>query len=296
MQTKFKLALVTAACAVTTGAFAQVTLDGALEINNTKSTGSAFSMDGFGEANLNGMVKKGDYFASGKVSLRQTLGTTNTLAVRDAWVKLGSSAADFQLGRFEAADLFPTNDVFVASTTLSTGYKTNKLRGRVATGQFHGVAGLNASGGLRLELGVVSAGTGGSNEHGIRPTVVYTSGPLTLRGGIEAIKQTGVASSTGVGLSAGYAFMTDGNVNVNYGRNSKKDLASLGVDVKIGGAVVGLWHDTGTGVTANTLYASYTFSDVMGLKGLAITPGLSHATGTGVSSVNQVGVRVGYTF
>jgi len=298
MQTKFKLALVTAACAITTGAFAQVTMDGLVEIDTAKTTAKDFGMSGFGEVNLNGTAKKGDNFASGKITIRQNLSATggnSTLQVRDAWVKLGNSAVDFQMGRFEAADLAPTNDIYLNKNV--GGYQANTLRGRKVDGEFHGVLGFNAGAGLRAEIGLVAGQQSVATvTRGIRPTVVYSSGPLTLRGGVESIHQTGVATQTGFGLSASFGFMADGSVNVNYAKNSKADKSTFGVDGKIAGFQLGLSHDTGPNVSSNTVYGSYTIGDLMGVKGLSLIPAFSHSSGGGLASQNTVGIRTDYAF
>ncbi|MDO9202102.1 MAG: hypothetical protein Q7U58_12355, partial [Hydrogenophaga sp.] len=66
-------------------------------------------------------------------------------------------------------------------------YQANALRGRKGSDVFHGALGLNAAPGLRLELGLVFSKDAGESK-GFRPGVVYTSGPLTLRAGLESVK------------------------------------------------------------------------------------------------------------
>lgn len=138
----------------------------------------------------------------------------------------------------------------------------------------------------------------------MRPTVVYTAGPLALRAGVESYK-IGAISYTGAGLSAGYAFTTDGNVNVNFARRTSDsttvaDASSFGVNLVLGAAGIGFVKDkndafgAAAAVDVNTVYAAYSFP-LMGVKGATVTPAISHSTGNN-TDLTEFRVRFNYAF
>jgi hypothetical protein len=256
---------------------------------------------------LAALAKSGDNFVNAKGTL--LVKHDGTTAVDDAWIQFGNAKADLKIGRHEAADLFPLGKDTVFEGTNNdnaSGYRANKLRGRMADGRFHGVLGFNAAPGLRLEVGLATKKnhahtvnndntiTDPQTEYGVRPTAVYTSGALTLRAGFESFKTVGAAQN-GYGLSAGYAINSSTVVNVNHAKSSDLNASSTGVNLVAGAAGVGYVQDK-TGTTKqNTYYAAYSFP-LFDIKGASITPAISHSTSAGVDNLNAFRVRLNYAF
>lgn len=313
MNHSVKLAALAMAAAVT-AAHAQVKFDANIEADPTYkgsqgTTKSSTFMGGRVEINANAeLARNGDNFVRAKGTLivplsrttDLTKGENNEVSVDDAWIQFGNAAADLKLGRQEAADLFPMGkDVIAESAGGDIGYRANKLRGRFKDGAIHFVAGLNAGSALRAELGVVSNNNGSAEfERGVRPTLVYSAGGLTLRAGIESYKTQGSATTTnGYGLSAGYALGQNSTVNLSYANSSDLDASSIGLNATFGPAGVGFVQDKDSAANRkfNTVYAAYSFP-LMGIKGATITPAFSHSDGTGVDNLTAFRLRFNYAF
>lgn len=312
MQTFVKTCAAAAAILAMGAAHADVSFNANIENDTTLtaskgSTPSDTSNGGRVEMNvLAALAKSGENFVNAKGTL--LVKNDGTTAVDDAWIQFGNAKADLKIGRQEAVDLFPLGkDTVVALTNSSaSGYRANKLRGRMADGRFQGVLGFNAAPGLRFEMGLVTkknhANTINSDqsitdpqtEYGVRPVAVYTTGPLTLRAGFESFKTTG-ATQNGYGLSAGYAINSSTLVNVNHAKSSDLNASSTGVNLVAGGAGLGYVQDK-TGVQKqNTYYAAYSFP-LFGIKGASITPAISHSTSAGQESLNTFRMRLNYAF
>jgi Porin-like glycoporin RafY len=260
----------------------------------TNARASDLTLGGRVEVNAGAKATSGDAFVAGRASL--LLKKDGSTGVDDLWVKFGNTTGDVTLGRFEATDLFPVGKDTVLEEAGYSSYRANALRGRFGSDTFHGALGLNAGAGLRVELGMVFSKDAGASK-GVRPAMVYTSGPLTLRAGFESVKVVGVAGSqTGFGVSAGYQLNADTNINVNFAK--KEDDKAFGLNATIGAAGVGLV--LGKGATAaqkvTTVYGAYTLP-LMGVKGASITPALSFSKG-GTGTDNQIAarVRINYAF
>lgn len=303
-----RMALVAAAAALAcAGAQAAVTFDANLEADptfknsrSTPKTDSDTALGGRIEINANAaLMKQGDNFVNARASLIVPL-SGDAVTVDDAWVQFGNSKADLKFGRHEAPDLFPLGkDTVVESTGVTGGYRANTLRGRLKDGRLHASLGLNASSSVRAELGIVTKKAGSGKEYGFRPTVAVTNGALTLRAGIESFKNEGATGGnvTGFGLSAGFALNKDASINANYAKASKLNAQSIGVNGVFGPAGLGYIQDKNTllNTKVNTVYAAYTVP-LMGVKGATLTPAISHSTGTGVSGLTAVRLRVNYAF
>ncbi len=308
MKTTFKLAAVAAAAAFVSLAHADVKFDANLEADPTfqgsqGATPSKTYLGGRVEINATAeLMNDGDKFVRAKGTLIVPLSSTgnNEVTIDDAWIQFGNKSVDLKLGRQEAADLFPLGkDVVVSEAIGGNGYRANALRGRFKDGKIHFVVGLNAAPGLRAELGVVSHKDGSAGvEQGLRPTVVYNTGALTVRAGYESFKTNGqTGTTTGYGLSAGYALTKDSNLNASYAKSSDLNKSSFGLNATFGPAGVGYIQDknSGNNTKVNTFYAAYSFP-LMGIKGATITPAISHSTGTGVENLTAVRVRLNYAF
>lgn len=302
MQTKIRMVAVAAALVAAGAVQAGVTFDANLEhdvLHKGKqgTTKSAISNSGRVELNANAaLAKSGDNFVNAKATLTVPTGSGADVGIDDAWLQFGNSAVDLKIGRQEATDLFPLGkDTVVESASSSAwGYRTNALRGRVKTGQLHAVGGLNAGNGFRVELGLVADNGDAANANGMRPTLVYTAGALTLRAGVESYKLSG-RSYNGKGVSMGYAVSSGTTLNINYGSNNDSDASSFGLNAIIGDAGLGVVQDkTGTN-KATTYYAAYSFP-LMDVKGATITPAISSSKATGVANLNAVKVRFNYAF
>ena len=301
MQHVFKLAAMAALCA-SAAAHAGVAVDANIETNTDfhkkDATHDSVSNGGRVEVNANAeLAKNGDYF----VNARGTVGLTTdgTTYVDDAWVQLGSSAVDLKVGRFEAMDLFPLGkDTSGNIDAGNVGYKANVLRGRMKDGRLHAALGINAAPGLRFELGLVTEKQALSANYGVRPVVQYSAGALTLRAGVEALKgDNGGATSTGVGLTAGYAVNSSTTINANFSSNSKQDKNAFGLNATFGDAGVGLVQskNKATNVKGTSFYTAYSFP-LLGVKGATVTPALGVYKETGKSNDTQFRVRINYAF
>ena len=318
MQTRIRLVAVAAALAVAGVAHAGVAFDANLELDLTTRSGDttpaqeSLITSGRVEINANAeLIKSGDNFVNARASLIVPFSTddgSDDVTMDDVWLQFGNSAVDLKIGRFEATDLFPVAKDTVLDYAESAGYKANTLRGRIKDGRTHMSAGFNAGSGLRFELGLVSEKKDNTSlAYGLRPLVIYNTGALTLRAGLEAYKATvgtTEVSFTGTALSAGYALAKDANVNVNYasldGDNKVADASSLGLNLVYGPFGIGYIRDTnkafGTAAQANvdTVYAAYSFP-LMGVKGATITPALSVSKGE-VKDLTALRVRFNYAF
>lgn len=321
MQTRIQMVAAAAALVCAGAAQAGVAFDANMELDITNRSGTAtngaapafqsgVNNGGRVEINANAeLVKNGDNYVTARGTLIVPI-NGDKVTVDDAWIKFGNSFVDFKVGRHEAADLFPVAKDTVLDAVVSAGYRGNALRGRVTDGRMHAVLGFNAAPSLRLELGVVTEDKNDSllaaptKAYGMRPTLVYTAGPLALRAGVEAYK-VGATSFTGTALSAGYALNSDSNVNVNYARKTADkstvaDASSFGLNLVYGPAGIGYVKDKTDQVGAvasvdvNTVYAAYSFP-LMGVKGATITPAFSRSSGAN-TDLTEFRVRFNYAF
>ncbi|MBE0589584.1 MAG: carbohydrate porin [Hydrogenophaga sp.] len=305
MQNFFKLAAVAALCSTAVAAHAELSLDANLELDTTYTNAvdapasnareSDLGMGGRVEFNVGAKASNGDAFVAARASL--LLKKDGDTGMDDMWVQFGNAGMDLKLGRFEAYDLFPVGKDTVVEYAGYTPYQANMLRGRKGRDVAHGALGVNAAPGLRFELGLVYSKDEGE-ARGIRPAVGYTTGPLTLRAGVESVKVVGSDASTenGVGLSVGYALSKDSNINVNFAK--KEDDKTIGINAIIGAAGIGLVH--GKGATSadkvTTVYAAYSLP-LFGVKGATITPAISYSKGgTGTDDQVAVRARINYAF
>lgn len=303
MQNTFKLAAVAAFCSMAVAAHAEVAIDANLELDTTyfnkidapaiNARDSDLNMAGRVEVNVAGKATNGDAFVAARGTL--LIKKDGDASVDDMWVQFGNAGMDMKLGRFEAMDLFPVGKDTVLEEAGYATYRANALRGRFGKGVAHGALGINA-GPARIEVGLVYSNDDG-DARGVRPAVSYTTGPITLRAGIETVKIVGTdGSNIGVGLSMGYALSSDSYINVNFAKI--EDDQSFGVNGTFGAAGIGLvtGKRSNTDDKVTTVYAAYSLP-LFGVKGATITPALSYSTG-GANTDNQVAarVRINYAF
>jgi hypothetical protein len=303
-----KSAIAIATAVLATGALADVSFDANIETNTTYNSASKkVANGGRVEANVKAaLAKNGDNFVNAKGTL--IMADSGSASVDDAWIHLGNSTVDLKYGRFEGADLFPLGkDVVVEGAGGASGYRANTLRGRIGSGQAHAALGLNAAEGVRFELGLVTEKASDTSNadatkhthfnHGIRPTLVFSTGALTLRAGMESVSSSNdtVDRQTGTALSLGYAVNSSTSVNLNAANNSDSDASSVGLNVTAGQFGVGLIQDKSGDAKQSTVYAAYSMP-LLGIKGATITPAVSHSKADGLDNVSAVRVRMNYAF
>ncbi|MEX8520528.1 MAG: carbohydrate porin [Leptothrix sp. (in: b-proteobacteria)] len=325
-----RLSAVAAAVIVAAPAFAAATVDANAEFDTgVANNGGGSSQGGRIETNISGKAEANGGFVAGRGTIIAylnggALGGNNGAAVDDAWVQAGTAAFDVKMGRWEAADLYPTpGDVF----RFGNGYQTNNLRGRsllTAGGggvddRLHIALTANLAAGVSLEIGVVDkkdvSAAGALGFKGVRPALSFTAGALTARVGLESGKTADVAGSTnevsftgfggtvsaavggGVTLRANFA-----NGTTSYTAGDKKQSAFLiGADVgALNLSVETSKDEQGASTTKRTgLFAAYGIP-LFGIKGATLSPaiGFQSVDTTGLAKVNnnKVGARVHYDF
>lgn len=303
-----KTGVAIATALLATSVIADVGFSANIETNTTKVTEKKVDSGGRVEVNANAaLANNGDNFVNAKGTLEIPL-NGDKVGIADAWIQLGNKTVDLKYGRFEAANLFPLGkDVVVEGAGGASGYRANALRGRFATGQAHAAIGLNAAEGLRFELGFVTekaSDTGDADAskhthylHGVRPTLTYTAGALTLRAGVESIASSDASaeSQTGTALGVGFALNDNTSMNLNVANNSDADASSLGLNVTAGAFGAGWIQDKTGDAKQSTVYAAYSMS-LLGVKGATITPAVSQSKADGLDSVSAVRVRMNYAF
>lgn len=305
-------------------AFAAPAIDANIEMNNMYKGGSAYGTSAVanygnndkglsqgGRVEVNMSSKTGtNSFVAGRASL--IAAKNGNASIDDMWVQLGTNMADVKLGRFEAADLFPTPGD-VALTTLgssdgtnSIGYRANLLRGRKGSDSFHAAGTVNF-GSMSLEVGLIdetkttlTAGT----YKGIRPVLSYAGGPLTAKLGFESGENATGGKAEGLGLTVGYNFGA-ATVNMNYASGTQVNVrgTSFGLMGSMGAFTLGFISAktdiAGVDPTENTIYAAYAMP-LMGVKGATVTPAFSTSTvkSAVISShtVDVLNVRLNYAF
>jgi Porin-like glycoporin RafY len=297
----FKLTALTAALLSVAAVQAAATVDANIELNNTSVTGAGVEQSGRVEINVSSKTGANTY-VEGKASV--IAGKSGTASIDDMWVKFGNTNVSLQLGRFEAADLFPMGkDTIVAKTNSGLGYQANALRGRTGgtPASFHGVVGFNSTPVFSGEFGIVNHKDTVANVSGFRPVVKANLGAVTIALGAELVKDTAATlvttSSRGTGLTAGFKAL-GGDINVNLANRSVGSLKSrsIGVNGTFGGLGLGFVQDKSGTATGKTMYAAYEMS-LLGVKGASITPAVSKSSAsTAAKGTTGLNVRINYTF
>lgn len=269
--------------------------------NNGRGTGYA------AKAEINALKQwDAQYFVLARASyLRKRDATTD---VDDLWVQAGNDRVAFKLGKLEAADLFPLVRDALIENAGETGYRTRVLRGR-AKDVFHGVFNLRVGGGLGFELGLIHTQKDTLTK-GLRPLLTYTSGPLSVAAGMEAIQYgkgagQGFQARSGAGLTAGYqlgAWRLTGSAGSGQtlaGNTAHSQALTLNHDA---GFTVGLIQDAtqlGPGTSKSTaMYGAYTLP-FFGVQGATATLAASAATAGGINTAahaNGLKLRLNYGF
>lgn len=173
------------------------------------------------------------------------------VTVDDAWGKIGTSLVDFQIGRFEAWDLFyKSNDMLIVDAPNGpTRYETNFARGRFgAPGQaaIH-VFPIEA---LGFEVGAVYGNElddddddddDANNKIGVRPVIDIKLGNFNLFGGVEYVQTTSTIDDDSIGslkeaTQFGYGGRLQGifgilTLNLQYAHGIEGGKDDLGVEL-----------------------------------------------------------------
>jgi hypothetical protein len=295
MIRKSQLALAIAAL-ISAPAFAAVGFDANVEMDTTYQNNKRGASQG-GRVELNAFSKadKGGGFVAGRASYMA--GKGGTVGVDDMWVQIGNSAGDIKLGRFEAADLFPTGkDTIAEDGGAPSGYRTNAFRGR--TSDAHAALTLNAGGGVGFELGLMAA----AKNVGIRPVVSFGMDGFNAKVGFESGKNAAGSTVNGAGITVGTTMAGTG-LNLSYGSGKTTAAAagsvgvkgsSLGLNATMGAAGVGYIMDKTGSAKENIFYAAYSLP--LFDTGATITPAASYSKADNETKRIGLRVRVNYAF
>lgn len=315
-HTRLALAVLAAAAAP---AFAATTVDANAEFDTgVENNGKGSFQGGRIETNISGRAQGDGGFVAGRGTV--IVGRNGGASVDDAWVQLGTSSVDVKLGRFEAADLYPTPADVVR---IGGVYQTNTLRGR-DDNRVHAAVTFNMAPGLALELGLVDKkDTSAAGAKGVRPVLSYASGALSLKVGLESGKITdsvtdatttpatvtySEASFSGVGAAVTYALGGGTNVRAALANGTFKYVAGdkkrssmlLGVDVGSLSASFESGKDEQNSATTkySAIFAGYTMP-LFGIKGASLTPAVgsqsTDVAGT-KTTTTKVAARIHYDF
>lgn len=309
---KFAVRATVAAFALIAGSsFAQVAIDANIELNNVYKSGNALTSDNKGisqngRVEFNASKKAGaDMFVAGKASFMAK--KDGSAGIDDMWFQLGSKTADVKLGRFEAADLFPTDgDVALTNVDSNVGYRANLLRGRKGNDTFHAAGTVNF-GAVSFELGLIDETkttlTTDAGYKGVRPVVSFGAGPLTAKLGFESGEKADGTKGDGGALVLGY---TAGGLKLGGSYASGKSAGVSARSILLTGSAAGFTlgyidakTDDATDSKENTIYLAYALP-LMGVKGATVTPAFSTSTlkktGSADQTVDAINVRLNYAF
>jgi Porin-like glycoporin RafY len=313
-----KLTAVAAAAMLAAPAFAAMTTDANLELDNTyrseidstpntNNRTGGLAQDGRVEFNVAGKAGDANGFVAGRGTL--LIKKDGSAAVDDMWGQIGTGMADVKLGRFEATDLSPPGkDVLIEDGADTLSYRANSLRGRKGNSDFHAALTVNPGSGLSFELGFIETkrltdlaagaalptGWPFGAVKGVRPVVTFAAGPVTVKAGLEIGKHlstTGLAGPkfTGYGITVGGALEGVAfNLNLS-GSKVKKNTAllvdvktlSIGANATFGPAGVGIIVDKnklGDDKLDDTMIFA-AYSIPLFNTGATLTPAISHQTG-----------------
>ncbi|HKQ31456.1 MAG TPA: carbohydrate porin [Burkholderiales bacterium] len=270
-----------------------------------------YSQGGRVRAVFFGEHKSGDNFVRGRAEgLFKKSGAADT---DDAYIQLGSSFWDLQAGRFEAWDLGPlAKDTIVTESYGGIAhYRGNATRGRAADdiGQF--ALHIFPSKTVGVELATFWGETGSPVDEEVfsraRLMVRLDLGMMTLGVGAETDRTTALGGE-GFAATAGFKF-GDVAINVNAGKvesddtsTTQFDSTSIGANATIGPFCIGAYvteDDDAAAEKLRTLYANYTFENLLGVKNASFTLGVDHASlseDTVAEDRLQIRGRFNYTF
>lgn len=250
--------------------------DANLEVNtdaiNKKIGDTTFDQNGRVELNASSKHTSGDYFILAKGTLLITTdGDTN---VDDSYIQLGSSYYNFQLGRFEANNLFPLGkDTLIEHAGGVSVYEANMVRGRAGSDGGQIAFNLSASDNFQFQLGTIygdddAEGDDSTAFSGVRPIVTYIADGFRLSAGYERFKYDGTTNvdKAGVALTAN---LNIGEANLNFSvanmedKEADKKVRSYSANLTQGNFGIGFIsseedNSVGLDPTVMTTYLAYT--------------------------------------
>ncbi|RBO82347.1 carbohydrate porin [Marinomonas aquiplantarum] len=304
------------------GAIAAPSFDANFEINTDvidKEIGdTTYLQTGRVELNTHGKHTSGDNFVEGKGTIE--LKVNGTSGIADAYLKIGNSDIDVQLGRFEATNLFPKGkDVVVENAGGVTVYEANKARGRTSDNGGQIALHLNASDAVTFELATIygagdadnATGDNTTSIAGIRPVVTFKAGAATITAGYESLDYEltngSNVSQSGFALAANFD-VSGANVNLAVTQmeddNTDEEVSSMTANMTYNnfglGIITSNVDDGANDPSVTTLYTAYTMP-VFDIDNASMTLAASYSTAddvaTGVNDkVLATRLRFNYTF
>jgi hypothetical protein len=184
-------------CADTFAETSPITLTGDLEIDTSYQTGSldpdtdTTTYDQGGRIKVSPTARKeaGNLFFEAKADILAKL--DGSVAIDDAYGKMGNSIFDVQVGRFEGWSLFDKGvDIIIVDAPNGAGrYEANYARGRMGDA---GQVALHVTPNdvFGLEAGLVYGNEGDDNLLGARPVIQTTFGNFEIAAGLDYLSMT----------------------------------------------------------------------------------------------------------
>ena len=252
------------------------------------------------ELNAYSKHTSGDNFFAGKGTV--LLNTDGEATVDDAFIQLGDSTWDFQLGRFEGINLFPlAKDTLIVHVSDDYVYQANKVRGRVGDGGGQIAFHYKASEMVKFEVdtlygdgNVIDDGDNTTAVSGVRPSVTFVTEAATISAGFESVKYDktggGDVDLSGYGVTANFD-VAAANVNLaaafSKDDNTDKKITSFVANIVYGnfglGVIASSVDDGATDPSLVTTYIAYTVP-VLDIENATVTFAGSYSTADGVAA------------
>lgn len=319
---KTALNLALASCLLTFGyVHATPTFDADIEIDtdqlNKDIGGTTFDQNGRVALYVSDTKTSGENFITAKGAV--LLATDGTTSVDDSFIQLGNSTYDFQVGRFEAINLFPLGkDTVVEHAGGVTVYQGSLARGRAGDDGGQIALNITSSESLSFQVNTLygdddADGNDKTAFAGIRPTLTYTTDSVTLTAGFEQVKYDGDTSSSDVSQS-GFSVTANFNlgaadINLSFAAldddkaNQKVTSASANlIQGNFGIGVISSNEDNATGIDPSVLttYLAYSIP-LFDMDDATVTLAGSYSKADGVASTTNdqtlaTRVRFNYDF
>lgn len=307
-KTILATAIVSSILSVSTAHAAPI-FDANFELNtdavDTETGDTTYDQNGRVELNAYSKHTAGDNFFAGKGTV--LLNTDGEATVDDAFIQLGNSTWDFQLGRFEAINLFPlAKDTLIQHVSDDYVYQANKVRGRIGDGGGQIAFHYNANDALKFEVDTLysdgdgdgtSTGDGDKTKaiSGVRPSVTFVTSAATITAGFESVKYDEVGGTnvdlTGYAVTANFD-VADANVNVS-AAFSKDDVTDKKISSFVANMVYGNFglgvigsnvdNKTGNDPSMLTTYIAYTVP-LLDIENATVTFAGSYSTADDVAA------------
>lgn len=319
MKNSILLSSAVIGCILAGTAQAQLVFDANLELDtdavDTATSSTTYDQNGFVELNVASKRENGEYFVAAKGGVRLTTDGDDKVVVRDAYIQLGNSSWDAQIGRFEAINLFPLGkDTLIAHAGGVSVYEANKVRGFAGDDGGQIALHFKASDSLTFELDTLygdddTAGDNGTAVSGYRPSITWSADGFSLTGGFESVKYDldggGNVDQTGYALTANFD-LSGANVNISASRleddNTDQTVNSYAANFTYGNLGAGIIRSdednaTGPDPDVTTTYIAYSVP-LFGIQEATVTFAGSYSSASNVvdDETTAARVRFNYTF